>query len=115
MYKLQYFSKLGLGQYQIKIKVGLLFFNSPKPTRVGYIKHIELTWTGYAGYRAHNSLLCKHVSVSKQHFECWKENSRFRPNMNGTNARNCFPMFKMNNQIEKNQLEKELSWYIAPM
>lgn len=43
LYKLQYFSKLGLGQYQIKIKVGLLFFNSPKPTRVGYIKHIELT------------------------------------------------------------------------
>lgn len=35
--------------------------------------------------------------------------------MNGTNARNCFPMFKMNNQIEKNQLEKELTWYIAPM
>lgn len=27
--------------------------------------------------------------------------------MNGTNARNCFPMFKMNNLIEKNQLEKE--------
>lgn len=23
---------------------------------MGYIKHIELTWTGYAGYRAH--ILC---------------------------------------------------------